>query len=633
MARFFRSTEQPFISQFIPENLALKQDYYDRLQKRQDTMQGGIDSIKIDANPLPNDIPSVIEAKKQAKDSYESLRNINWNDPNESKKGLQSVSQIRNQMDSLTGSIGVANKKAAEYYKEKELIDKDREKNPVKASYRMSQLEQNAKDPNMSIQWDSKTNSFKNTQITVPKDFDYVQVGDWAMKLANEVTPEQVIKNSGLSDVQGREAMYSYYNGTDKYRVGDTIRKTIIEAAGANPNVVESLNAESHQFGDTPVNRLQHAIEMAVAAKSAHEKTGTIHYDTDNTKLFDYKQNVINKPVEPNQIETYFGNQQLNDQQLLTQTGLEGINIDSKGNIIPPMKSAYPLQGKFKQGQAEEFASMYEDPTLSGIDKEQLNVWNKKIEDIKKLHPVLKNMNPGEIISTIKKLKSDMSLLHNLAYNTPNLDPKLIKENILNNIDGKAFKVQGDEITGFTGIDNVAEKLGISGDQFRKELKESTAGNISPANGGSYELQLFDKNGQPQTIYVKGSNEMISHFKPAEIISNREKSLSDGTYQVDSNTEADTRIVQDENGNIKLNTIVYPISSKEETSQFIKDSGKTKENLTLEGYSFNDDGRLILKGKAKTPDLYYKDLVSSWISSGKEDKNKKTIHKLDEESK
>ncbi len=284
MARYWQSRPQEFVSQFVPENLELQQNYYDNLQKNQDVYRKQIEGLGVDFQHLPNDVTGAGNLNNKIQSKLNNLRGYDINDPNQKSKLFSEMQDVRKDISSF-GEAGIYDKKAKDYQAEKTLIDKDREKNPLKASYRMAQLEQNAYDKTKAIAKDPVTGQYINTKVEVPKDFDYVQVGDWAMKKANEVTPEQVVQSWGLNAVKNREAIDSYYNGTDEYRIGDSIHNTIMHSANADANVIESIKAESHQFGGKPEERLQSAIDAAVQAKSAHKKTGEIHYRTDSDKL------------------------------------------------------------------------------------------------------------------------------------------------------------------------------------------------------------------------------------------------------------------------------------------------------------------------------------------------------------
>ena len=150
MARFYQSTPQQFVSQYVPENLELQQNYFDNLQKKQDVYTQTVAGLNADWQHLPNDTPFANETNKSIQGKIAGLQGLNANDPMSRDKITSGIMDVRKDLSSF-GAAGIQDKKAKEYLKEKEIIDKDREKNPFKAAYRMNQLELNAKDPNMAI--------------------------------------------------------------------------------------------------------------------------------------------------------------------------------------------------------------------------------------------------------------------------------------------------------------------------------------------------------------------------------------------------------------------------------------------------------------------------------------------------
>lgn len=348
---------------------------------------------------------------------------------------------------------------------------------------------------------------------------------------------------------------------------------------------------------------------------------------------------------DPANIQTFWGNAQTNTNvNALAGSGLETIKLDEAGNPIESkeVKTASAPGGSIMgTGLSTTQISTPESKKKLQSELDALNRYRTE-------NPALANASNKEVLDAITQARTNMQRIHNLSYDIPILDPKKLTSRVMANPDGLAFKLQGDEDAGFADLKNVADKLGLDPETFKASLKSGLIGKISPANNGAYEYTIQDKAGIPQTVYIKGSDQMQSHYAPATIIATREKEGKSGEYKIGSITVnegtkeapklvkkegyAQTQLVNTNAGsNLPANwtyqTITYPTLSTTESKSFVKDSGKSVEELKNEGYRFTQDNKLILTSEAKTPDIFFKDLQAEWINSGYEFVNRQGLPK------
>lgn len=101
MARYQNPTQQQFVSQFVPEPLEFEQNYFDNLQKRQDTAQLQVKGLE---KPI-NFIPTTDEAnlaqntKYNIENKLNELSGLDINDPLSRDKYIKGIKDIKAQYE------------------------------------------------------------------------------------------------------------------------------------------------------------------------------------------------------------------------------------------------------------------------------------------------------------------------------------------------------------------------------------------------------------------------------------------------------------------------------------------------------------------------------------------------------
>lgn len=332
MARYWQSRPQEFISQFVPENLALQQGYFDNLQDRQDKFQAELVGLNTKSNALPNDIPTVVQAKKTIEDKVNSMGAYNINDPNQRKQALQGIVEARQALSPF-GVLGAPDDKKKRYdIFEKELYDRYKT-NPMMLSYMDKQLKEKNLTPERAITFDSNGNP-KNTEIIPPQEFTYKDKNEEFTKWLKDTEFDQISSNSGLTKEQGHAALFSYLNGNRQEKKGEKIYNSLKQRALADPNLLHSLKAEANYFyGDERLadQLLETSLKGVVTGGEFVRDNLDRKYLEDSVMAHAAKDKIDN-PV-PVSGGTEVGNAEANSiQSIITNFGLEGL-IDTNGNI------------------------------------------------------------------------------------------------------------------------------------------------------------------------------------------------------------------------------------------------------------------------------------------------------------
>lgn len=126
MARYFQSQPQQFVSQFVPENLELKQGYYEGLQANQDKLNANIGALQKDINSTEYDKPEAFSFAKQVNSQLGELSGLNANDPTQKQKIFEGIKNARYAMS----PYGQGNAYETRYKQDAEInkaIDEDKE--------------------------------------------------------------------------------------------------------------------------------------------------------------------------------------------------------------------------------------------------------------------------------------------------------------------------------------------------------------------------------------------------------------------------------------------------------------------------------------------------------------------------
>lgn len=439
MARFYQSTPQQFVSQFVPENLELQQNYFDNLQKKQDVYTQTIGGLNADWQHLPNDTPFANETNKSIQTKLSGLQGLNANDPMSKDKITSGIMDVRKDLSSF-GAAGIQDKKAKEYLKEKEIIDKDREKNPFKAAYRMAQLEQNAQDPNMAIKQGSN-GGYENTSIKVPEDFEYKdknkELSDW---LKDEQFDETT-HGLGLSPEQGHEALYSFIHGNTKELKGQQIYNDLLKRVQSDPNLQKSIEAEAYYFHKDPTELLNSALQGISSAGS-------------------FKRTELDKTLHDDSIEAARAKDKIEHPQF---------TLGNESALVPGEKTDYKTVAKNIDGVKQQLASLppvgsandnYETQAARSQLTKQLKIQNNYLDAANH-----KYINAGEG-------RAQLKAEYNNSVNNKNfLDDKAPADglaSILNNPDVKKYIKNSDDYVKF-----MSGELKLPEDLMNQKFKET----------------------------------------------------------------------------------------------------------------------------------------------------------------
>ena len=127
VTRFYRPQQQQYISQFVPENLAVMQNALERTQARADKTQGMVDTfedelLKIKANPR-EDTERLKAISKGLSDYAMDISSRELSDPQVAREVYRKIKEMRGNEDIAKIQSGYATKQAydqlkAEYEKD-----------------------------------------------------------------------------------------------------------------------------------------------------------------------------------------------------------------------------------------------------------------------------------------------------------------------------------------------------------------------------------------------------------------------------------------------------------------------------------------------------------------------------------
>lgn len=517
MARYYSSKDQPYVSQFVPENLQLQQGFFDDLQKTQDSYKTQISGLDKYVNSLPNDTPSVLENKKQVEARLEQLRNINYNDPRQQQQAMKEVMGIRN-LFSPQGILGAAEEKLKKYNSTLEEINKD--KNDFKKAFRLKQFQQTNLAPEAAIKLDAYGRPV-NTEVVTPPDFEYKDKNEVFSKLLDDVEADIRSVNSGLTKEKSYEALLSYMNGNIEERTGKKIYDSLKERALSDQNLVKSIEAEGSYFGKNPSELFEQALMGTVRAGAYKKSNIDVKYQDDNVARDRAKRK---DEIADANITTSSQSEALPGSLVTIPKEIQNLEFDEKGNLKP----IYTGGQTYRQS-----GSLYNDASVISNSKRELDTQAMQnaqalVTRLQTDNPALKDLKPKEVIEAYKKgiqsLESESIPLESVG----NVASKNIGEALARNKAQRNFYLfDGKGKTSDGQLSTVLDQLDIKEEDFNKALEKGISGftQAGPSAGGYY-LEVPDSKGNSRRVVISPDAEIGKIFRPSQMINQARKSFS-----------------------------------------------------------------------------------------------------------
>lgn len=517
MARFYRSTQQPFLSQFVPENLDLQQNYFDNLQKNQDSYQANINGLNIKSDAMENDIPGAVEARKRIDGQLSDLRKIDYNDPNQKKQALQVIPNVQNAISAF-GEIGARTKKKQEFDNIQKELDSRYKDLPMMKSYMTSKLRETNLDPNRAIYFENGVP--KNTEIVLPKEFNYIDLNENISKLLKDTEFDQISVNSGLSPEKGHEALYSYMNGNIQEKKGEKIYNSLKNRILSNGNQVESIKADASYYGGNPVDRLEQALQGAVIGGKFKRTNIDRKLYTDDAEL---DRNARNEELK-------LGNQTTSTQS----ENLEGVsfnnpykdmNFDKNGNLKAVVNSPYTYKGT--SSSTRSGLSVSSTPQSGGVDTEASKLQKAQIQSLKNDNPDLQGLSDEQTIKASIKARESLSSESIPLLSVGNVAAKNIGQALSRNMEQREMYVwdsKGSKIGG--NKDLVLKELGISDEELKKVVNEGISGFTQAGpQAGSYYVEVPNSKGVTRRVMISPDEEFKNIFKVSQALNEARKTM------------------------------------------------------------------------------------------------------------
>jgi hypothetical protein len=450
--------------------------------------------------------------------------------------------------------------------------------------------------------------------------------GEIAEKLANDLKAS--LDDKGLSQ---------YGLGYLKDRSVEELSKEDIANYASNPHVIEAFKANDPQY-----------------VRILKEKQGVNDDDHLNAKIGEFIYgNIIDKKIKKDHssylkdligqeerkkkadLESDYilpqsyntdkqNNPEINTNDPLKGTSLEGIKLDKSGNPIAykEMKSA----GRYTTDESGVRTPILQE---QGVDENKVKEQVAVINQYRKENPALANMSNQDVINTIAKARQNSSQLFYNTLDLAGLDPEKLNKSVLGTsnragfFEGKQFDILG-ETNGATK-DEVYEKLGLSDEDLKKQLSTASINGISPIAGkspGSYQVNIFDSEGKPKTLLIAGSDQQKEAFKPSFEAAKFEKEGKTGINEFSAkgnNYIADTKLIIDPQTNeprfVTKVAIYSKVGSKEDTKKVLDNFSGSKQAAEQAGYVFNKDGNVVKTEKVSDgKSLMYEDQLD-WLNS------------------
>jgi hypothetical protein len=220
-------------------------------------------------------------------------------------------------------------------------------------------------------------------------------------------------------------------------------------------------------------------------------------------------------------------------------------------------------------------------------------------------------MSNQEVINTISKARQNSSQLFYTAIDLGGLDTEKLNKTVLGTgnragfFEGRQIDILG-ETNGATK-DQIYKALGLSDKDLEKQLSSASINAISPIAGkapGSYQVTVYDSDGNPKTLLVAGSDQQKAAFTPSYKAFEYEREGKTGVNQFSANGQnyvSNTKLIIDpQTQEPKFTTIIAKYSqvgTKDQTNDLLKRTGKSKVQLEQEGYMFNKDGNVVKPDK------------------------------------
>jgi hypothetical protein len=516
MAKYFASTNQPFVSQVVPQDLGLQQGFFDDLQKNQDSYKLSINGLQKDTNALVNDIPGAMEAKQQVEARLEALKNINYNDPKQQQAAQKEIMNIRGQFSPF-GQLGARDEKLKKYNAQVQEIEKD--KNDFKKAYRLQQLKQANLSPEAAIKFDPYGKPL-NTEIITPPDFEYKDKNKVFSDLLKDVTADVKSVNSGLTEEKAHEALLSYMNGNIEERTGAKIYNSIKERALADPNLINSIKAEGAYFKQDPDQLLESALQ-GVANSGKYKKSNIdVKYHEDSLAVARAKKADTIKDAN---VTTSTQSEALPGSLVAIPKEIKDLEFTESGDLKPIMMGGTNYSTS---------NSLYNDAGIPAktnrqIDEVAMQNTNQLIKNLQNENPELQGLKPKQVIeaykNSVKALESESIPLQSIS----NVASKNIGEGLVRNKAQRNFYLfDGKGKTSDGQLTTVLDQLDIKEEDFNKVLEKGVSGytQAGPSAGGYY-VEVPDSKGNSRRIIISPDAEVGKIFRPSQMINEARKSL------------------------------------------------------------------------------------------------------------